>query len=142
MHLANLIKFSYPVCILTQNIFIRSEFAHLVYNSYIFYYSFDLFYNNLNSLAHQRIERYMQFFVCLFCFIFVVILCCFFFLSVFLSLLLLLFFGSFFDYLFACLFVCLVVCLFFIELCVCLGCQLLTNIILMALRSVTHKEFQ
>lgn len=140
MHLANLIKFSYPVCILTQNIFIRSEFAHLVYNSYIFYYSFVLFYNNLNSLAHQRIERYMQFFVCLFCFIFVAILCCFFFLSFFSFVAVVVVFWEFF--LIICLLVCLVVCLFFIELCVCLGCQLLTNIILMALRSVTHKEFQ
>lgn len=109
MHLANLIKFSYPVCILTQNIFIRSEFAHLVYNSYIFYYSFDLFYNNLNSLAHQRIERYMQFFVCLFCFIFVVILCCFFFFLFFFRCCCCCFLGVF---LIICLLVCLYVWLF------------------------------
>lgn len=109
MHLANLIKFSYPVCILTQNIFIRSELAHLVYNSYIFYYSFDLFYNNLNSLAHQRIERYMQFFVCLFCFIFVVILCCFFFFLFFFRCCCCCFLGFF---LIICLLVCLYVWLF------------------------------
>lgn len=111
MHLANLIKFSYPVCILTQNIFIRSEFAHLVYNSYIFYYSFVLFYNNLNSLAHQRIERYMQFFVCLFCFIFVVILCCFFFFLFFFRCCCCCFLGVFLIiYLLVCLYVWLFVC--------------------------------
>lgn len=111
MHLANLIKFSYPICILTQNIFIQSEFAHLVYNSYIFYYSFVLFYNNLNSLAHQRIERYMQFFVCLFCFIFVVILCCFFFFLFFFRCCCCCFLGVFLIiYLLVCLYVWLFVC--------------------------------